>query len=122
MSKKRALLLVPIALVALILLYLAGRAGLLEWQKARLYAAGETAVEAKNWGEAWTQLEALLALDPTYRDAQQRLDEALWEAIEHVAGGDDWDAEVALLQWIAVSGDWVMLAKARPVRRHRSGR
>jgi sulfatase modifying factor 1 len=112
MSKKRALLLVPIALVALIALSLAGRAGLLEWKKARLYAAGEKAIEAGNWEKAWTQFETLLALDPTYRDAGQQLDETLRETIEHVAGGDDWNAEVALLQRIAASGDWVILAEA----------
>jgi hypothetical protein len=47
----------------------------------------------RNWKEAWTQFETLLALDPTYQDAQQRPDEALWETIEHVAGGDDWGTQ-----------------------------
>jgi formylglycine-generating enzyme required for sulfatase activity len=112
MIRKKSLSLVPIALFALILLYLAGRAGSVEWQKARLYAAGESAIETDNWEKAWAQFEMLLALDPTYRDARQRLEKARWGTIEHVAGGDDWHAEVALLQRIATSGDWVMLAEA----------
>jgi len=111
MNKKRSLLLVLISLLALIVLYLAGRGSLLEWRKARLYAAGESAIAAGNWEEAQAQFDALLALDPTYRDAQQRRDEALRGAIGHVAGGDEWESEVALLRQIAASGDRATLAE-----------
>jgi len=101
-----------IALLTLVALTLAGRGRLLEWRKARLYAAGESAVAAGNWEKAWAQFDALLALDPTDRDAQQRYAEALYGAIEHVAGGDDWESEVALLRRIAALGDWATLAQA----------
>jgi formylglycine-generating enzyme required for sulfatase activity len=83
---------------------------LLAWRKARLYAAGDRAIAAQNWERARARFAALLALDATYRDAQERYEDALRGAIELVAGGDNWGAEMALLRQIAASGDRTMLA------------
>jgi formylglycine-generating enzyme required for sulfatase activity len=112
MNRRRWLLWALIVPIALIVSTFVGRAGLGEWRKARLYAAGQTAFAAGNWAEAVAQYETLVALDPAYRDAQQRLDKALWGGIEDVAGGDDLDAEVVLLQRLAASGDQAVLASA----------
>jgi formylglycine-generating enzyme required for sulfatase activity len=110
MNKYRWLLLLPLALLVLAALYVAARGPLLEWQKARLYAAGDSAIAAHDWEQARARFAALLALDPAYRDAQEKHEEALWGAIEHVAGGADWEAERALLRQIAASGEWALLA------------
>ena len=52
----------------------------LEKQKADLYAAGEAALAAHQWGEALAQFETLSALDPNYRNVGDRLNEAYYLA------------------------------------------
>ena len=59
MNKKRSLLSVLIALLSLVVLSCAGRGRLLEWRKARLYAAAESATAAGNWAGAWAKFDAL---------------------------------------------------------------
>jgi formylglycine-generating enzyme required for sulfatase activity len=105
---RRAALLI----VGLLAVYVAGRAAYIEASKSRLYAAGQAAVAANQWAEAFVQFHALAELDPNDRDARRQLDQIVQPAIQVVPGGQDLKTETALLRWLAASGDGVKLAVA----------
>jgi len=109
MKKLRwVLILIPVLLV----IYAAARPLLVEAQKSRLYAAGEAAAAAGQWLEAFRQFRELVELDPDYRDARNRLDELIDQAIPALPGEKDPKAEIELLRWLDASADWARLVEA----------
>ncbi len=56
-------------------------------QKARLYRAGQAAAAAGQWPQALAQFRALVALDASYRDAPQRLADALDHSLVPIPAG-----------------------------------
>ena len=101
-----------ILIAGLLVVSVAGGAIYVGARKSRLYAAGKAAAAAGQWPEAFAQFRALVELDPDYRDAQNRLDEAIHGAVEVAPGGKDLNAEIELLRWLAASGDLATLAEA----------
>jgi formylglycine-generating enzyme required for sulfatase activity len=81
-------------------------------QKVRLYTSAEATARAGEWSEALVQLDRLVELDPDFRDARARLQEAMSQALDVVPGGDDLEAEIVLLRRLAAAGDEATLAEA----------
>jgi sulfatase modifying factor 1 len=67
---------------------------------ADLYAAGEAALAKQHWEEAITNFEALARLDPTYRDASEKLDETRYLAGSADLKAGRFDLAIARLQQI----------------------
>ena len=99
-------------MVGLLAVYVAGRAIYLEGWKSRLYAAGQAAAMSGQWPEAFVQFHALVRLDPGYRDARNQLEQVIQKAVRVIPGGNDVDAEVKLLRWLAAAGVETTLAEA----------
>jgi sulfatase modifying factor 1 len=99
-------------MAGLLAVYVAGRAIYLEEVKSRLYAAGQAAVMSGQWPEAFVQFYALVRLDPGYRDARNQLEQVIQKAVRVIPGGNNVDAEVKLLRWLAAAGVETTLAEA----------
>jgi formylglycine-generating enzyme required for sulfatase activity len=99
-------------MAGLLAVYVAGRAIYLEEVKSRLYAAGQVAAMSGQWPEAFVQFYALVRLDPGYRDARNQLEQVIQKAVRVIPGGNDVDAEVKLLRWLAAAGVETTLAEA----------
>jgi len=99
-------------MAGLLAVYVAGRAIYLEEVKSRLYAAGQAAAMSGQWPEAFVQFYALVRLDPGYRDARNQLEQVIQKAVRVIPGGNDVDAEVKLLRWLAAAGVETTLAEA----------
>jgi sulfatase modifying factor 1 len=98
-------------MAGLLAVYVAGRAIYLEEYKSRLYAASQVAAMSGQWPEAFVQFHALVRLDPGYRDARNQLEQVIQKAVRVIPGGNDVDAEVKLLRWLAAVGVETTLAE-----------
>jgi len=74
----------------------------LEKQKADLYAAGEATLAAHRWAEALAQFGMLSALDPSYRDVGDRLNEAHYLAGVAYLEAGQFDQAVSELSQVAL--------------------
>jgi sulfatase modifying factor 1 len=101
---------VAILTVGLVVVFAVFRMAFGRIDKSRLYAEGVAAAEAGQWAEAFMSFQRLVKADPSYLGAQAGLDEALPHAIEVLPGGDDLLAEIALVRYLADTGDDEQLA------------
>ena len=99
-------------MVGLLAAYIVGRAIYIGEYKSRLYAAGRAAAMSGQWSEAFVQFHALVELDPGYGDARNQLDQIISRVVQVVPGETNVNAQVALLHWLAASGDGAGLAEA----------
>ena len=68
--------------------------------EAALYDAGQAALAAQRWEEAVTDFEAVMDLDPGYRDANEKLSEALYLGGSSYLEGGRFDEAITWLQQV----------------------
>ncbi len=99
-------------MVGLLAAYIVGRAIYCREYRSRPYAAGRAAAMSGQWSEAFVQFHALVELDPGYGDARNQLDRIIPRVVQVVPGETNVNAQVALLRWLAASGDGLGLTEA----------